>query len=357
MIKHKLTGFTFGMLLTIALPLLAATIYNQFSPGGALSGTWNSQNVNLGAGSPFIAGALPAANLPNVAASSFLGNTTTSAAAQASVNPLAGANMMGALLSARVVATSNIASLSGLQSIDGVAGVASTSAFLTQQSTPSQNGIWIMNTGAWTRPINFPSGYVIPAFCDLAITIEQGTVNQNSHWQLNTIAGNVTIDTTAQTWSARNTPGATPTQAGLVTTTTATGLNKVAVVNPAPGAGGIGFAVTFADANGSITDAGNAAGNQGPPVVSDASGHPWQDNAVNFPSANHGTVGCAQADASGCVTGLSAVTSLTLTFGGTWPYTPSCGSVPAPTIAPTASTSAVTFTLTALTGTLNYWCL
>jgi hypothetical protein len=40
--------------------LLGATVYNQFSPGGALSGTWNSQNVNVGAGSPFITGTLPA---------------------------------------------------------------------------------------------------------------------------------------------------------------------------------------------------------------------------------------------------------------------------------------------------------
>lgn len=40
-----------------------STIYNQFSPGGALSGTWNSQNVNVGAGSPFITGNLPVGNL------------------------------------------------------------------------------------------------------------------------------------------------------------------------------------------------------------------------------------------------------------------------------------------------------
>lgn len=42
--------------------LLGATVYNQFSPGGALSGTWNSQNVNVAAGAPFITGALPVAN-------------------------------------------------------------------------------------------------------------------------------------------------------------------------------------------------------------------------------------------------------------------------------------------------------
>src|SRR5688572_14995301 len=45
----------------IAFAALGA-VYNQFSPGGALSGTWNSQNVNVAAGSPFIAGTLPAGN-------------------------------------------------------------------------------------------------------------------------------------------------------------------------------------------------------------------------------------------------------------------------------------------------------
>jgi hypothetical protein len=45
----------------IAAVALGAT-YNQFSPGGALSGTWNSQNVNVGAGAPYIAGTLPVSN-------------------------------------------------------------------------------------------------------------------------------------------------------------------------------------------------------------------------------------------------------------------------------------------------------
>jgi hypothetical protein len=53
--KH-LHYFALGLTLTL---LMGATVYYQFSPGGALSGTWNSQNVNVGAGSPFIIGTLP----------------------------------------------------------------------------------------------------------------------------------------------------------------------------------------------------------------------------------------------------------------------------------------------------------
>lgn len=45
-------------------PLLAqAQVYSYFTPGGALSGTWNIQNVNLAAGSTYILGNLPVGNL------------------------------------------------------------------------------------------------------------------------------------------------------------------------------------------------------------------------------------------------------------------------------------------------------
>lgn len=51
-----------AFLLGICLPLLLAASYGIFSPGGALTGTWNSQTVNLGSG-VFISGNLPVSNL------------------------------------------------------------------------------------------------------------------------------------------------------------------------------------------------------------------------------------------------------------------------------------------------------
>jgi hypothetical protein len=57
--KPNMFMFGFGLSLTL---LMGAAIYYQFSPGGALSGTWNSQNVNLGSGA-FITGNLPVARL------------------------------------------------------------------------------------------------------------------------------------------------------------------------------------------------------------------------------------------------------------------------------------------------------
>jgi hypothetical protein len=56
---HRLGAGILGLI--IGGTVLGVT-YTQFSPGGALSGTWNSQNINVGAGSPFVTGVLPGAN-------------------------------------------------------------------------------------------------------------------------------------------------------------------------------------------------------------------------------------------------------------------------------------------------------
>jgi len=57
-VTRALAAIAFGA----AIFTCIGAVYNQFSPGGALSGTWNSQNVNVAAGSPFITGTLPAGN-------------------------------------------------------------------------------------------------------------------------------------------------------------------------------------------------------------------------------------------------------------------------------------------------------
>jgi len=53
---RKLLAGVFGALIVCAL---AGASYGVFSPGGALSGSWNTQNVALDAGATFITGTLP----------------------------------------------------------------------------------------------------------------------------------------------------------------------------------------------------------------------------------------------------------------------------------------------------------
>lgn len=61
----KLGPVLAGMLIGAGCVMLGAAgaqVYYMFQPGGALSGSWNSQNVNLGAGSSYILGTLPCAS-------------------------------------------------------------------------------------------------------------------------------------------------------------------------------------------------------------------------------------------------------------------------------------------------------
>lgn len=100
-----------------------------------------------------------------------------------------------------LVATSNL-TLSGAQTVDGVAGTAGQTLVLaTAQSTASQNGPWIMQSGAWTRPVWYPSGGTTQAVQFATTFIRLGTTYQGSVWRLTTAAP-ITIDTTATTWAA-----------------------------------------------------------------------------------------------------------------------------------------------------------
>lgn len=84
--------------------------------------------------------------------------------------------------------------ISGLPSdIDGVTTwSAGDRVLLTNQSTGSQNGIWEVQSGAWTRPNDFDTGdNAASAFT----FIEQGTSYGDSGWVCTTDAPNDVIDT------------------------------------------------------------------------------------------------------------------------------------------------------------------
>src|SRR5688500_7116538 len=58
--------------------------------------------------------------------------------------------------SAKALATTNI-TLSGTQTIDGVALSAADRVLLTAQTDPAENGLWVVAGGAWTRPTDYDS--------------------------------------------------------------------------------------------------------------------------------------------------------------------------------------------------------
>lgn len=130
-----------------------------------------------------------------------------------------------------VVATANL-TLSGQQTIDGIAVVESNAAgrpdrvLATAQTDASENGLWDVSTGDWTRSKDANGNY------DLA-NGSQVIVARGSHayevWVLAT-SDPITIDTTDQTWSPSLSSGS------LATLATSQGASLIGFIQSGAGA-------------------------------------------------------------------------------------------------------------------------
>src|SRR5215472_96282 len=99
---------------------------------------------------------------------------------------------LAAKQSVRVLAASNI-TLSGTQTIDGVALSVGDTVLCTAQTTGSQNGSWTVASGAWTRTPDFAD--VNDAVRSPYWFVGEGTTNAGSGWVMTTWP--YTIGTTA----------------------------------------------------------------------------------------------------------------------------------------------------------------
>lgn len=94
--------------------------------------------------------------------------------------------------SVKAATTANI-TLSNTQTVDGVALAVGDRVLVKDQTTGSQNGIYVVASGAWTRSTDAnTSAEVNPG---MFVFVEQGTVNADSGWVLTTDAS-ITLDTT-----------------------------------------------------------------------------------------------------------------------------------------------------------------
>lgn len=84
--------------------------------------------------------------------------------------------------------------LSGEQTLDGVALVEGDRVLVKNQSTASENGVYVVNADAWSRASDADSGTELTAA--FAVFVEAGTINADSGWVLTT-DGAVTVGTTA----------------------------------------------------------------------------------------------------------------------------------------------------------------
>jgi phage-related tail fiber protein len=95
--------------------------------------------------------------------------------------------------SVRAATTANI-TLSGTQTIDGVALSAGDRVLVKNQSTASQNGIYVVAAGSWARSTDADSdAEVTPG---LFTFVEEGTANSDSGWVLSTNS-TITLGTTS----------------------------------------------------------------------------------------------------------------------------------------------------------------
>lgn len=98
--------------------------------------------------------------------------------------------------SVRAATTANI-TLSGPQTIDGVAVVAGDRVLVKNQTTPAQNGIYMVASGAWVREAD------ADAWNDLVsayVWVELGTTQADTGW-VSTVDQGGTLGTTAVTWT------------------------------------------------------------------------------------------------------------------------------------------------------------
>lgn len=132
-----------------------------------------------------------------------------------------------------VATTANIATLSGLLTVDGVVLVAGDRVLVKNQTTQSANGIYVASATAWARSADmdawaeFPSAYTF---------IEQGATQADTGWVCTVNQGG-TLGTTNVTWAQFS---------GAGTYTAGTGLNLTGTVfsiaNTAVTAGSYGAA-------------------------------------------------------------------------------------------------------------------
>ena len=89
--------------------------------------------------------------------------------------------------------TANIATLSGLLTIDGITLVAGDRILVKNQSTASQNGIYVASASSWTRATDMDAWTEVP---NAFTFVEQGSTQADTGWVCTSNAGG-TINTTA----------------------------------------------------------------------------------------------------------------------------------------------------------------
>lgn len=115
--------------------------------------------------------------------------------------------------SVKVATTANI-TLSGVQTIDGISVVAGDRVLVKDQTTASQNGIYIVNASTWPRSVAADGANEIDS---AVVGVDQGTTN-GGRFFTNTFKTTDTVGTTAMPWYEVATTSSTVSSANTLAT-------------------------------------------------------------------------------------------------------------------------------------------
>jgi len=241
-----------------------------------------------------------------------------------------------------VAATTANITLSGTQTIDGVALIAGDRCLVKDQTLSQDNGIYLVAAGAWTRATDMDSWLEVPG----AFTfIEQGTAYADTGWVCTSNAGG-TLGTTPITWVQFAGVGSYTAGTGLTLTGT-----QFSITNTAVAASSYGSATqvgTFSvNAQGQLTLAANTTVT---PAVGSITG--LGTGVATALAVNTGTAGAfvlfngaLGTPSSGTVTNLTGTASINIngTVGATTTNTGAFTTVAATTVTATTGIFGGTF--------------
>lgn len=121
----------------------------------------------------------------------------------------------------RAATTASI-TLSGTQTIDGVAVIAGDRVLVKNQGTGSQNGIYVAAAGSWSRATDADSDAEVKS--GMYVMVTEGTTNDNTSWVLTTNNA-ITVGTTALTFTQFSGPGTYTASTGITISSNAIALD------------------------------------------------------------------------------------------------------------------------------------
>lgn len=175
--------------------------------------------------------------------------------------------LAGSLGPCLAIAVANQATLTGLaQTIDGIAlSTAGMRVYLAKQTTASQNGIWLAQSGAWTRPADWASGSSVPLGTEITIA-PGGTANFQAFGQTWYTDSGLVVDTDSiiaypsvckgVASLASGTPSTVTVSSLWIRGTVASGITSLSLTNTTTAANGVKGVLTAGAGTGTLVITG-----------------------------------------------------------------------------------------------------